>query len=99
LTVAVARPTRGADEILAGEFAGSASALLDKLAWYRPQCIAFLGKAAYQGISGKRRVEWGEQQERMGGARVWILPNPSGLNRGFPLERLVEAYAALKRSL
>jgi TDG/mug DNA glycosylase family protein len=99
LTVAVARPTRGADEILGEEFARAASALLDKLEWYRPRCVAFLGKAAYQGITGKRHVEWGEQAERLGGARVWILPNPSGLNRGFPLERLVEAYAALKRSL
>lgn len=99
LTVAVGRPTRGADEIMAEEFAGEASSLIRKLELYQPRCVAFLGKAAYMGISGKRRVEWGEQAERLAGARVWILPNPSGLNRGFTKEHLVEAYAALRRSL
>jgi TDG/mug DNA glycosylase family protein len=99
LTVAVARPTRGADQLSPAEFAHAAQALLDKLEHYRPQCIAFLGKAAYQGISGKRQVAWGEQVERLAGARVWVLPNPSGLNRGFSRDSLVGAYAALKRSL
>lgn len=41
-----------------------------------------------------RRV--GRADERFGGAQVWVLPNPSGLNRAFPLDRLVEAYAALR---
>jgi TDG/mug DNA glycosylase family protein len=99
LTVAVARATRGADEILADEFCRAAAALVAKLELYRPRCIAFMGKAAYQGITGRRRVEWGEQLERLGGTRVWILPNPSGLNRGFTKDRLVEAYAALRRAV
>lgn len=99
LTVAVGRPTRGADDIMAEEFADAASALIRKLELYRPRCIAFMGKAAYMGITGKRRVDWGEQAERLAGARVWILPNPSGLNRGFTRERLVEAYSELRRSL
>ena len=99
LTAAVSRPTRSADELQADQFADSASALLRKLALYQPRCIAFMGKAAYMGMTGKRRVDWGEQAERLGGARVWILPNPSGLNRGFSKEQLVEAYAALKRAL
>lgn len=99
LTAAVARPTRRADEIDDDEFADAASALLRKLEHYRPQCIAFLGKAAYMAISGKRTLNWGEQTVRLGGARVWILPNPSGLNRGYSKEQLVEAYAALRQSL
>jgi TDG/mug DNA glycosylase family protein len=48
---------------------------------------------------GKREVSWGEQPERLGGARVWILPNPSGLNRGFSKEKLVDAYSELNRAL
>jgi len=99
LTAAVARPTRRAYQLQAGEFAHAADALVRKLEHYRPHCIAFLGKAAYQEISGLRNVEWGEQAGRIGGARVWILPNPSGLNRGFSLAQLVDAYAALRRGL
>src|SRR5471032_1365787 len=41
LTAAVGRATRRAEEIRADEFADSASALLRKLAFYRPQCVAF----------------------------------------------------------
>jgi len=97
LTAAVARPTNRADQILAGEFADAATALSDKLQFYKPHCIAFLGKAAYAGITGRRQVAWGDQTELFGGARVWILPNPSGLNRGFTKEKLVDAYSELRR--
>ena len=64
-----------------------------------PLHLAFLGKAAYAGISRKNAIEWGEQQERFGPARVWVLPNPSGRNRSFSLESLVQAYSSLQNSL
>lgn len=99
LTAAVARPTQRADQVEAGEFAGAASVLLGKLERYRPSCIAFLGKAAYLGITGKRDAAWGEQAELLGRTRVWILPNPSGLNRSFSKDQLVTAYAALNAAL
>lgn len=95
LTAAVGRATNRADQVETDEFAQSAAALLCKLERYRPQWIAFLGKAAYMAMTGKRQVEWGEQPERFGGARVWILPNPSGLNRSFTKEKLVQAYGEL----
>jgi TDG/mug DNA glycosylase family protein len=99
LTAAVGRPTSRADQVGADEFAQAAAGLLHKLACAQPQWIAFLGKAAYAAMTGKRQLAWGEQPERFGGARVWILPNPSGLNRGYSKERLVEAYAELRRAL
>jgi TDG/mug DNA glycosylase family protein len=99
LTAAVARPTRRAGEIAAGEYADSATALLHKLAFYRPHCVAFLGKAAYLEITGRRSAQWGEQPDRLGTTRAWILPNPSGLNRGYSKAQLVDAYAALRRAL
>ncbi len=96
LTAAVARPSQRADQIGAVEFANAAPALLEKLEFYKPACIAFLGKAAYAAMTRKQELSWGEQPERFGGARVWILPNPSGLNRGYTKEKLVEAYSALR---
>lgn len=98
LTAVVSRPTNRADQIQKEEFAHAASALLAKLEFYKPLCIAFLGKAAYAAMTGKRQVAWGEQPERFGGARVWVLPNPSGLNRGFTKEKLVDAYSELRRA-
>ncbi|TFW29294.1 G/U mismatch-specific DNA glycosylase [Duganella callida] len=99
LTTAVARPTHSAAQLRQEEFAASAAALLDKLARYRPQCIAFLGKAAYLGITGQRDAAWGAQDQPLGPSRVWLLPNPSGLNRTFSRQQLVDAYSALNRSL
>jgi TDG/mug DNA glycosylase family protein len=99
LTAAVARATNRADQIDKQEFVEAEAALLEKLALYRPRCIAFLGKAAYSAITGRRDVAWGEQPQTFGGARAWILPNPSGLNRGFTKEQLVAAYQVLHRAL
>ncbi len=96
LTTAVGRPTNRADQLLADEFTQAAATLLAKMEFHRPRHIAFLGKAAYAGISGKQVIAWGEQQERFGPARVWILPNPSGRNRSFSLDALVQAYSALR---
>jgi TDG/mug DNA glycosylase family protein len=97
LTAVVARATRGAGDVGDEEYVLAAPALLHKVRVYRPRHLAFLGKAAYCAITGRRQVDWGEQEEGLEDSRVWVLPNPSGLNRSFTLEKLVEAYAALRR--
>jgi TDG/mug DNA glycosylase family protein len=98
LTTVVARPTARADQVASGEFADAAGALRAKIERHQPDCIAFLGKAAYSEISGMKKVDWGEQGARFGGARAWVIPNPSGLNKGFSLERLVAAYGDLNEA-
>jgi TDG/mug DNA glycosylase family protein len=98
LTAAVARPTRSAAELSRAELAGAADGLRAKVERYRPRVIAFLGKAAYQAITARRDMAWGLQPETFGGAEVWLLPNPSGLNRAFSLEDLVQAYGELRRA-
>jgi TDG/mug DNA glycosylase family protein len=99
LTTAVARPTRQARDLSRSELAQSASGLRGKIESYRPAVLAFLGKPAYAAISGKKDIAWGRQDERFGGAVVWVLPNPSGLNRSFPLARLVASYQELSEAL
>ena len=63
---------------------------------YRPRILAFLGKPAFAAIFNKRSVAWGRQEVLFGGAEVWVLPNPSGLNRAFRLDALVSAYRELQ---
>jgi TDG/mug DNA glycosylase family protein len=63
---------------------------------YRPHTIAFLGKAAYGAMTGLRDLDWGGQAGTFGSARAWVRPNPSGLNRAFTLDRLVEHYCGLR---
>ncbi|MDB5806807.1 MAG: mismatch-specific uracil/thymine DNA-glycosylase [Betaproteobacteria bacterium] len=95
LTTAVGRPTAKASELTSLEFLESTAALRKKIERYRPAYIAFLGKAAYAAISGQPQVAWGPQAETFGGSKVWLLPNPSGLNRSFSLDDLVAAYGKL----
>ena len=62
----------------------------------RPACVAFLGLSSYRTATGERRAAVGPQERLVGGVRVWLLPNPSGLNASWQLPRLAEAYGALR---
>lgn len=95
LTAVVERPTARADQLSADEFTAAAAGFEQKIACCAPRFVAFLGKAAYAGLSGRKQLQWGLQAQTFAGAAVWILPNPSGRNLAFNLERLVAAYRAL----
>lgn len=96
LTTAVARPTARADQLSVDEFLEARGHLIGKLEAFHPRYIAFLGKGAFGAMTRQSHIDWGPQPDRLGGARVWVLPNPSGLNRSFSLEDLVAHYGALR---
>ena len=96
LTTVVARPTASADQISISEFAGASAALKRKIEVHKPGFVAFPGKKAYSAMVDRSTVEWGRQTELFGGTRAWILPNPSGRNRGFSFDELVVAYRELR---
>ncbi|EJM72249.1 G/U mismatch-specific DNA glycosylase [Pseudomonas sp. GM55] len=96
LTAVVERPTASADQLSLHEFTAAAADFEQKIARHAPRFVAFLGKAAYCALSGQRDIAWGLQPKTFGNASVWILPNPSGRNRGFSLEQLVTAYRELR---
>jgi TDG/mug DNA glycosylase family protein len=98
LTTVVERPTARADQLLPEEFAASAALFEQKITRCAPRFVAFLGKAAYAALSDRREIAWGSQTTTLGGAAVWVLPNPSGRNRAFSLERLVSAYRELRQA-
>jgi len=97
ITAAVARPTPRASDLTRAELAAAVGPLQKKIRKLAPKTFAFLGKAAYAAVHGHGEIAWGRQEARFGGAAVWVLPNPSGLNRGFSLDQLVRAYAQLRR--
>jgi TDG/mug DNA glycosylase family protein len=99
LTTVVERPTQSAKELNAAEFTQIAKRFEQKIRRTKPRYVAFLGKAAYSGLTGQKKVEWGLQASCFGDSLVWVLPNPSGLNRGFSLEELVNAYRELRGAL
>ena len=99
LTSAVSRPTKSASELKRQDYVSAAPILENKIRKFAPANLAFLGKAAYAAISLRAQVEWGRQSDEFAGASVWVLPNPSGLNRAFNLARLTEHYRQLRSAL
>ena len=55
-----------------------------------------LGVVAYRAAFGARAAVVGPQPETIGGTRIWVLPNPSGLNAHYTLPRLAEEFAKLR---
>jgi TDG/mug DNA glycosylase family protein len=70
-----------------------------KIQRYAPRYLAFLGKRALSAMLGQPRIAWGRQTIRIGTVAVWVLPNPSGLNRGFNLDALVGSYSELRTAI
>lgn len=56
--------------------------LLARLECYRPAMIAFTSKQAARAALGLARLDYGEQAQRLGPCRVFVLPSPSGQARG-----------------
>ena len=96
VTNLVDRPTRTAAELGREELAAGAAALAALVARYRPRVLAVLGIGAYRLAFDRPRAGLGEQPERVGGARTWAVPNPSGLNAHFQLPDLARLYGELR---
>jgi len=92
----VNRATATADELAAVEFVAGRKRLAAKVRRYRPRVVAFLGVGAYCQAFGLRKARIGLQAEPFEGAKVWVLPNPSGLNANYQLPDLVRLFRALK---
>jgi TDG/mug DNA glycosylase family protein len=95
LTSVVRTPTAKASEISRQELHHSCREFEQKIIRFAPRYAAFLGKVAFSTMFDLRVVPWGAQTQTIGETRLWVLPNPSGLNRGFKLDDLVTTYRKL----
>jgi double-stranded uracil-DNA glycosylase len=96
LTDIVSRPTARADELSAAELAAGARRLERRVRRYAPRWIAFLGITAYRRAFARPDARFGPQPGRFGGARIWVLPNPSGLNAHHQPAALADAMRRLR---
>ena len=99
ITAVVERPTKRAEDVQPEEFRRARPRFERKMRRYAPRAIGFLGKRAFLEMVGMADVAWGRQPTEFAGAAVWILPNPSGRNRSFTLNRLVNAYSEFRVAL
>ena len=85
LTNIVPRATREAAELAPAEYARGRVALARLIARVRPQVVAFVGTTVYRAFFGPRASPGaGPKSERIGDARVFVVPNPSGRNAAYP---------------
>jgi TDG/mug DNA glycosylase family protein len=96
ITNIVARATARADELRPAEFLTGARILTDKITHLRPLWLAVVGVTAYRAAFGRRHAAVGPQDEAIGETRLWVLPNPSGLNALWTTPKLVEAFRDLR---
>jgi TDG/mug DNA glycosylase family protein len=98
ITNLVPRATAAASELTPAELRAGVQRVERLAREFAPAYVAFLGMLAYRTATGRRDAAIGLQPESMGGSRIWLLPNPSGLQARYQLAELVELFSELRRA-
>lgn len=99
ITNVVERPTTAAADLSNGEILEGAEQLKEKVLFYKPAVLAFLGLTVYKSAFNLKEVTVGPQPLNVGNTRIWVLPNPSGLNAHYTPKKLAELFGALKKDV
>jgi double-stranded uracil-DNA glycosylase len=95
ITNLVGRVTAAASELTASELRDGATQLEAKVERLRPRSVAVLGLQAYRTAFLRPQAVIGRQPELLGGALLWLLSNPSGLQARYQLPEMSEMYKSL----
>ncbi|MGW6922124.1 G/U mismatch-specific DNA glycosylase [Streptomyces sp. NPDC054950] len=96
ITNVVARATARADELTAREYQDGGRLLAQKVTRLKPRWLAVVGVTAYRAAFDDRKAAVGPQERVIGDTRVWVLPNPSGLNAHWTAATMAEEFARLR---
>jgi TDG/mug DNA glycosylase family protein len=113
VTNLVARPSPGIDDLKPVEYLDGWKTLEEKIGRYRPEIVAFVGVTMYRALwkvlgesakggtrqSGLPHIHPGFQRATVHGARIFVLPNPSGRNANFSYQEMLDAFKALRRAI
>jgi TDG/mug DNA glycosylase family protein len=99
LTDLVARTTARASELTVEELRRGALTLEAKAREFAPRFVAIVGIEAYRKAFAAPAATVGEQEGGIAASRLWVLPNPSGLNAHYQREDLARAFTELRRAL
>ena len=98
ITNLIPRTTPGIDALRREEYEAGLRVLRLKVRRWRPEIVAFVGVTLFRFVAARpasARVGLGLQDERFEGARVFVLPNPSGRNANFSYVEMLSAYRSL----
>ena len=96
ITNLVPRATAQASELSRAELQAGGEHLAALVRQRRPRIVAIAGVTAYRTAFAQPHASTGPQPGRLGGARLWVLPNPSGLNAWWTTPKLTEAFRDLR---
>ncbi len=98
ITNVVSRASAAADELSRAELTAGGKLLEEKVHRFSPRFLAVLGLTAYRAAFDHPTAQIGPQLDRIGETRLWVLPNPSGLNAHYQLANLAELFQQLKNA-
>jgi double-stranded uracil-DNA glycosylase len=101
ITNLIPRMTPGIDTLRPEEYAAGAKVLRRKIRRFKPSIVALIGVTVYRslfGIRASQPVTLGMQRVQLEGARLFVLPNPSGRNANFSYAEMLAAFRALQRT-
>jgi TDG/mug DNA glycosylase family protein len=96
ITNLVPRATARADELTDDEVRAGGVRLRELVVTARPRWAAVVGITAYRVAFDTPRAAVGPQEAAIGDTRIWLLPNPSGLNAHWQLPELAAEFARLR---
>ncbi|BAU46848.1 DNA glycosylase [Sulfurifustis variabilis] len=96
ITNVVNRATVAASELSREELIAGAAGLEEKVRRYRPRIVAILGLTTYRAAFVRPEARLGPQPVDLAGARLWVLPNPSGLNAHFKPADFARVFRRLR---
>jgi TDG/mug DNA glycosylase family protein len=98
ITNLVASTTRSATDLTTEQLREGAGNLKKKVAKWRPDFVAVLGMLAFRTAFRQPGATIGEQVGLLSGARLRLLPNPSGLQARYGLGEMVALFTELRRA-
>ena len=98
ITNVVARATARADELTPAEIRAGGRVLTAKVARLKPRWIAIVGITVYRTAFDRPGATAGRQEQTLGGAGLWVLPNPSGLNAHATGPKLAGMFRELREA-
>jgi len=96
ITNVVARATATAAELVREDYVRGGIHLRTKVEKFRPRVLAVVGVGAYRVAFDRPQAGIGRCRETLGETRLWVLPNPSGLNAHYQLGDLVRLFRSLR---
>jgi TDG/mug DNA glycosylase family protein len=96
ITNLVERVTVAASELARAELRAGGLRLETKAEDLRPHIVAVLGIGAYRTAFRRPAAQVGEQEERLAASRLWLLPNPSGLQAAYQMPEMTALYRSLR---